>query len=467
MGEVGESADLVVIGGGPGGYTAALHAARLGRKVTMIDDAKPGGVCLHIGCIPSKALIDFANAHATRSDLLAPGERVDLAGWQTRRKQVVDKLTNDITTQLRAVGVTVITGRARFTSRSRIAVAVSGEEKPLFLEFENAIIATGSRPAQLPAVPFDGQRVLNSTDLLALREVPANLVVVGAGYIGIEFATAFAKLGSNVTIVERQDRVLPEMPAIFARVVGKRLAELGVQVRTGAAVSEVSDQGVHMQRAADQSEVMPADTVLVAVGRVPNTDDLGLDAARIGVDPAGRICVSRDCVVPGTTIAAIGDVVPGPMLAHKATAEAVVAAEALSGSRAAFDPAAIPLIVFSDPEIASAGYAQDSARAEGLQVESVTIPMAAVGRAVVLGAERGFCQLVIDTERDAVVGVHIAAPHAAELISEGVLAIEMGASPADLALSIHPHPTLAEVYHIAARRYIDQRSKTVIAGHAL
>ncbi|MGX1163576.1 dihydrolipoamide dehydrogenase [Arthrobacter sp. SLBN-100] len=454
MGESAEPVDLLVIGGGPGGYTAALRAAELGREVVLVEKEFIGGVCLNVGCIPSKTLIETADAHRTVQRLLphATDELPDLAVWQDHKAEVVQGLANGVAGLLKKAGVRVLSGAARFTSRSRVAVQQTNDVTT-FLEFKQAIIATGSRPVAIPVAPLNGTRVVDSTGALSLETMPKRLVVVGAGYIGIELATAYAKLGSEVTIVELQDRVLPEMPLQFARPVATRLTELGVTVHTSALLTGVDAEGAVCERAGTRL-ALPADVVLIAVGRRPNTDDLGLEAAWIKTDSGGRIAVGPDRVIPGTGIAAIGDVTEGPMLAHKATAEAVVAAEALCGRKVAFDPAAIPLVVFSDPEVASAGYTEDGAREAGLNVRAVTIPLSALGRAATMGARNGFTQLVVDTEADAVVGVHMAGPHVSELIAEGVLAIEMAASPSDLAATVHAHPTLAEGMFEAASRYV-------------
>jgi dihydrolipoamide dehydrogenase len=264
-------------------------------------------------------------------------------------------------------------------------------------------------------------------------------------------ATAFAKLGAAVTLIEAKDRLLPEMDAQFARPVSKRLSEIGVTLRTGCVVEGADDAGVEYRSGTEHHQV-PADVILVATGRVPNTDDLGLDAARVRRDDSGRIPVGPDRIIPGTTIAAIGDVTAGPMLAHKATAEGIVAAEAMCGRRDVFDPAAIPLVVFSDPEIASAGHTKASAAEAGIEVSVHTMPITALGRATTVGARHGFSQLVVDLERDAVIGVHLCGPHASELIAEGVLAIEMAASPGDLAATVHPHPTFSEGLHEVATK---------------
>lgn len=454
MGEAAEAVDLLVIGAGPGGYPAALRAAELGRSVVLVDDGDIGGVCLNVGCIPSKLLIESAEAIATTRRLTSTPPEVDLAGWQDHKTTAVKGLTDGVAGMLKRARVEIVQGRARFTSRTRVAIE-RPDEPATFLEFRDAVIATGSRPVQIPVLPFDGKRVVDSTGILALEKLPERLVVVGAGYIGIELATAYAKLGSAVTVIEAKDRVLPEMDAAFSRPVAKRLGELGVNVLTGRLVTGIDDDGLrHRALDGDATEVIEAaDVVLVAAGRRPNTDDLGLDSARITVDEAGRIPVGPGRIIPGTRIAAIGDVTEGPMLAHKATAEGVVAAEALCGKRVAFDPTVIPLVVFSDPEIGSVGHSEESAREAGITVEAKTMPVTALGRAATIGARQGFTKVVVDTESDAVIGVHICGPHASELISEGALAIEMAASPGDLAGTIHPHPTFSEALHDVAEQF--------------
>lgn len=450
MGEAGEPVDFLVIGGGPGGTAAAARAAELGRSVTLIEDSALGGVCLNIGCIPSKALIDFAHIRESAgqlfgADILSPP---DLSAWQDRRTKLVGDLAAGLSHQLKGARVNVISGRARLTSRGRVAVqTTAGESK--FLEFRDAVLASGSRPAALACAPFDSDRVIDSTGALSLRSVPDRVLVIGAGYIGIELATALAKLGVQVTVAEAQKRILPELPPGLARPVMRRLRELGVEVLTGAVLVEVTSDGGRLQIGERPVDVT-ADKVLIAVGRLPNTDDIGLEAARLKTTAKGRISVGDDRIVDGTSIAAIGDITDGPMLAHKASAEGVVAAEALCGLKTSFDPAAIPLVVFSDPEIASAGLTEDAAREAGIEARSASIPLTALGRAATMGAGSGLVQMVVDARRDVVIGVHLACPHASELIAEAVLAIEMAASPGDLAASVHAHPTLAEGLQVVA-----------------
>lgn len=462
VGEIAEGVDLLVVGGGPGGYTAALRAAALGREVTLVDRAGDdgiGGVCLRIGCIPSKALIELAAGmdsleRLSRAGLQATVQGVDLAAFQEWKSSVVEQLSGGVRGLLQRAGVRIVAGQLTIT-RPAQAVVETPQGQARFFEFKDLVLATGSRPVPVPSLPFDGNRVLDSTDVLALEAVPPAVAVVGGGYIGVELGTALAKLGSRVTIVEALDRILPSVDRRLARVVERRLADLDVTVHTGATAEELTDEGLRIATA-EGGEVVIADKVVVAVGRRPNTDDLGLERAGIRADAAGLLPVAADRRLTAS-IAAIGDITPGPALAHKASAEAPVAVGALCGQRVAFQPATVPAVVFSDPEIATAGLTADEAASQGLEVEVATLPLTASGRALTMAASAGMLQLVAERDGGAVVGVHIAGPHASELIAEGVVAIEMGATAEDLALSIHPHPTLSEQLADAAHLWVNQR----------
>ena len=500
VGEVASSTEVLVIGGGPGGYTAALRAAGRGKRVTLVEADRVGGVCLNVGCIPSKALIHAAAIAGLREDARVAGvdlvARPNMPRIRARMEQAVARLTGAVERLLAGAGVERMRGRARFVRENRVAV-VDGDQIR-HVEFEEAIVATGSRPSALATLPFDGVRVLDSTALLRLERVPETLAVVGGGYIGVELGTAFAKLGAEVTIVEALDRLLPQMEATLGRAVKRRLNELGVRVLLEARAAELTEHGLVVSvgegagisdsgapfpsavRAGSGGDARPdsprsaparvgtglpaqppaddgssgaanggalevaAEVVLVATGRVPNTDDLGLDVVGVRLDAAGRIVVdpSRRAA---RRILAIGDVTAGPALAHKAIAEAEVAAATAAGARAAFDPAAIPQIVFCDPEIASVGMTREEAvAAAGKDVKSFRFPLGASGRAQTLGpAVLGHVEIVADAE-SVVLGVHMAGPLVSELAGEAALAIEMGATLEDLALTIHPHPTFSE-----------------------
>lgn len=455
VGEIAEPFDLVVVGAGPGGYVAALHGARLGRRVALVDRAGAqgvGGVCLRTGCIPSKALIEAAELKARIGGAKTLGLKarpggVDLKRFQAWKNGLVEQLTDGVRGLLKAAGVEVIAGELRLTGGdSGVIETTDGQAR--FLNFQDLVLATGSRPAALPELPFDHRRVLDSSDALDLEALPTTLAIVGAGYIGLEIGTAFAKLGSRVAIVEAEPAILPNLERRLVRPVEKRLEALGVEVLGGTEVRGFADGRLELEGKGG-TRLLEVETVVVAVGRRANTDDLGLAAAGIEADAEGRLRVAADRRL-APHIAAIGDITPGPALAHKAMAEATVAVEALSGRRAAFQPAAIPAVVFSDPEIATAGLSAAAAAAQGIDVRVADVPIASSGRAATLDAHQGFMQVVAERGDGAVLGVHIVGPHASELIAEGVLAIEMGASLEDLALTIHPHPTLSEQYREAA-----------------
>jgi dihydrolipoamide dehydrogenase len=462
VGEFADAVDLLVLGGGPGGYAAAIRAAQLGRQVTLVERAGPaglGGVCLQVGCIPSKALIELADAMQRTRDLRAAGLDADgvavsLERFQAWRRELCAGLARGVGELLDGGGVRIVHGEARFNRADRVAVRTP-EDRALFFEFEHAIIATGSRPAALPGLPFDGERVLDSTGALALPAVPESVAVVGAGYIGLELGTALAKLGARVTVVEALDRVLPTVEESLTAPVLRRLRALGVDLRLDTTAQRLEDGALVVVGPGGGEDRVEAQRVVVAVGRVPNTDDLGLAEAGVSVGADGLIEVGED-MRAADRIAAVGDVVAGPALAHKATAEAAVAAEALSGRPAAFDARAIPIVIFTDPEIGSVGVSEAQAREAGLDPVAATVPLAASGRAGTLGARDGFTRIVADEATDRVVGVHVVGPHASELVAGGALAIEVMAAPGDVAATIHPHPTLGEGLREAAELMLGQ-----------
>jgi len=444
VGEVSTAADVLVIGGGPGGYAAALRAAQLGRAVTLVERAAVGGTCLNVGCIPSKVLIHAAELAHLPTSAAGTGvhltARVDLAEVKEHMAAVVGGLTSGVGQLLTAAGVNVVNGTARFSRPNRVAIMDDSHVE--HVEFQEAIVATGSRPIELSDLPFSDARVVSSTGaLFDFDRVPETIAVVGGGYIGVELGTAWAKLGSQVTIVEAGDSLLPGLDARLSRVVGRRLKQLGVTVLTTTFARHLSDQGL-VTEGSSGAGVVAADKVIVCVGRTPNTDDLGLNIVGVTPEADGRIAVD-----PGRRAArrilAIGDITAGPALAHKATAEAEVAARTAAGESAAFDPAAIPAVVFSDPEIATVGMTTAEATAAGAEVTKFVFPLGASSRAQTLGATTGHMELVADAA-GTVLGAHLAGPHVSELIGEMTLAIEMAATVEEVAATIHPHPTMSE-----------------------
>ncbi|MBV5280310.1 MAG: NAD(P)/FAD-dependent oxidoreductase, partial [Actinobacteria bacterium] len=372
---------------------------------------------------------------------------VDMKDFQTWKTEVVTGLNGGVRQLLKTAGVEVRQGFFRFTRKDQ-GVLEFGEAPPTHIQFNNAIIATGSRPTMIAELPHDGIRILDSSDVLSLDVLPKTIAIVGAGYIGVELGTALAQLGSTVFMIEAGERILPALPATLVAPVVRRLAEIGVEVRTKTTV--VSDDGkaltVITEGATSQIAV---DYVVVAIGRTPNTDDLGLEVIGVKPNARGILEVGADLLVT-PKIAAIGDITPGPALAHKASAEAHVAAEVLSGHAARFDPTAIPAVIFSDPEIAMTGLTLEEASAAGYSAQVAMFPMAASGRAFTLGDKAGFAQLV-HTTAGVVLGAQIVGPRASEYIAEVTLAIEMGASLQDLADTIHPHPSMSETLPEAAR----------------
>jgi dihydrolipoamide dehydrogenase len=461
VGEIAEGVDLLVVGGGPGGYAAALRGAQLGREVVLVErdgETGLGGTCVRVGCIPSKALIELADGcHRARTwaakGLEVEGVHVDLRRFQEWKTELVSGLTRGVDWLLRHQRVRIIRGVVTFNKPNR-AVVDTQDGNVTFFEFRSAIVATGSAPLELGELPRDGEFVLDSSDALSLTEIPRNLVVVGAGYIGVEIGTAFAKLGSEVTVIEALDRPLPTMEPALGRTVLRSLRALGVDVLLDSKVVGGQASGV-VVRGGGEERMIAADRVVVAIGRRPLTREVGLEMTGARLDERAMVIVDPGRLA-SKNVAAVGDVTPGPALAHKATAEAEVAAMSVSGKAARFEPAAIPAVVFSDPEIASVGLTEEDARNLGLDVGIANFPMSASGRAAILGSRVGFARLVVDRMSDSVVGAHLAGPHVSELAGEVALAIEMGASPEDLAGTIHPHPTISESVHEAALLAVDR-----------
>lgn len=443
------SVDLLVIGGGPGGYAAALHAAHLGRSVTVVDrrgEAGLGGVCLHEGCIPTKALLHLADRAAALEELADAGLRatgvgVDLQAFQQWKGRLIARLSDGVRRLLGAAGVRVVAGDATFTGPDQVLVRTA-PAGAVALRFADAVLATGSRAVAPPGLPIDGHTVLDSTAALELTRVPPSLVVVGGGSVGMELGATFAKLGTRLTIVEQADQILPMIDPVLVRPLRRRLAQLGVDVVTGAAVTD-HDGGVALVRSAEGELRVPAAGILAGVGRLPAVQGLGLDAAGIAVGQDGFLQPAPDRRV-SPHVAAVGDLTPGPFHAHKAAAEARVAVDALCGRQATFSLDALPFIAHADPEIASVGLTAGRAEELGVEVATAQFPLGGSGWAVSLGAAFGYAQLVADAATGVVVGVHMVGPHATELIGEGALAVSAGLTVSQMSAAVHAHPTLSE-----------------------
>ena len=453
---------LVVIGGGPGGYPAAFLAADLGMQVTLIDDApNPGGVCLYRGCIPSKALLHVAAQleeakQASDWGVSYEAPAIDLAKLRDWKQGVVDRLTGGLGQLAKQHKVEFVRGRARFASSRSVHVAPR-EGEPRTIEFDHAIIATGSLPSKIPSLDLDSPRVLDSTSALELERVPETLLVIGGGYIGLELGSVYAALGACVTVVEITAGLLPGVDRDLVRHLQRRLERNfeAIRLETTVLSLEEVEGGVRAKLAgnegAPQDKVF--DQVLVAVGRRPNSAGVGLDQTSVRLDPRGFIEVDAQRRSADPAIFAIGDVAGEPMLAHKATHEAPVAVEAIVGKPSAWDPRAIPAVVYTDPEIAWAGLTEAEAQERRIEVATSTLPWGASGRATTIGRNDGATKIVVEPHTDRVLGVGIVGHGAGDLISEAALAIELGAVVQDLELTIHPHPTLSETLMNAAAAF--------------
>lgn len=451
VGDLAQEVDVVVIGGGIGGYTAAIRAAQLGRTVLLVEKEHVGGVCLNVGCIPSKALIHAADQveKIKKADQLglevSDDVKVNMPKLMQWKDKVVKQLTNGVKTLLKGNQIELVEGEAYFTDHNRIRVV--NDEQGQTYQFEDVIIATGSRPAELPSVPFDRERILSSTEVLSLQEVPKSLLVIGGGYIGLELGTALAKLGSEVTILEGEKSILPDTDKALSRMVTRRLKKLGVNVMTEAMVQSgenTDDQVELVVKHKGEEKTLQADYALVSIGRKPNTSEMGLEGIGIELDERGFIKIDERCQTNVDHIYAVGDCAGGALLAHKAGYEGRIAAEALCGQKSIIDYHAMPFVIFSDPEIAYTGLTESEAKEQGYEVKTSRFAFQANGRALTMNQSDGFVQVVADAKSNQVLGVQMVGPEVSSLIGEAVLAIEMGANAEDISLTIHPHPTLTE-----------------------
>lgn len=448
--------DVVVIGAGPGGYVAAIRSAQLGLNTAVIEKEYMGGVCLNVGCIPSKALISAAHRYEAAKDSAKFGintqqVEVDFAKVQEFKNSVINQLTGGVKELLKGNKVDIIRGTATFADSH--SLKVTSEEGEETVQFKNAIIATGSRPFELPTFKFSN-RVLDSTGALNLQEIPEKIVVIGGGVIGVELGGVYANFGSQVTIIEAASDILSvgfekQMSALVKRALKKK----GVEIHTKAMAKgvEETESGVSVTfEVKGKEQTVDADYVFVMIGRRPNTDNINLEAAGVKTNERGIIEIDKQCRTNVSHIYAIGDIVPGPQLAHKASYEAKIAAEAIAGKNAEINCIGIPAVVFSDPELASVGYLEKEAKDAGIEVIGAKFPYAGNGRALSLDSADGFVKLVVRKEDGVVIGGQVAGANASDIISEIGLAIEAGLTAEQIASTIHAHPTLGEMTMEAA-----------------
>jgi len=470
MGDIATATDLLVIGAGPGGYVAAIRGAQKGLDTTLVEKDAYGGACLNRGCIPSKAFIhgaDVVHDAATAEDLgIHADPAVDMSRMQAWKSGVVDQLTSGVEKLCKANGVSLLEGTASFEDEHTARIAHGGEGQGMeTVEFEHAVVATGSRPIQVPGFDFADEPVLSSEDLLQMESLPDRLVVVGAGYIGMELSTMLTKLGTDVTVVEMLDDVLPGYESDVQRTIRSRAEGLGVEFHFGEGASgwEETGDGVVVTTETEDGETSEylGDAVLVAVGRQPVTDTLELESIGLEPDENGFLATDDRARTDVENVFAVGDVAGEPMLAHKASAEGIVAAEVAAGEPAALDQQAIPAAVFTDPEIATVGMTEAEADEEGFDPVVGEMPLRASGRALSMGESEGFVRIVADEESEIVLGGQLVGPNASELVAEVALAVEMSATLEDVAGTVHTHPTLAEAVMEAAENAQGQAIHTL------
>lgn len=461
MGELSQETEVLVIGSGPGGYAAAFRAADLGLDVTMVDTAlRPGGVCLHKGCIPSKTFLFLSELihDAKRAETMgiAFGQpRIDLDALRTWKDKVIDQMAKGLVSLSNRRGVQVLRGRAEFESSDTVRLH---DAEISHIKFRHAILASGSYPTSFPGTEFKpGGRIMSSTGALALADIPESLLILGGGYVGLELGTVYAALGSRVSLVELEDRLLLGVDQDLVQPLHRRLEAVFETISLNTRVSALNenDNGVDVSFDGDiDNPEQTFDRVLVAIGRKPATQNMGLENTSIELDEKGFVVVDEQQRTSDERIFAVGDVVGGYMLAHKATREGKVAAEVIAGQPSAFDVRAIPAVVYTDPQIAWCGVTEEQARKDNIKIDVQRFPWKFSGRATTMGAPEGLTKIIVDPDTQRILGVGISGRNTEGLISEGVLAIEMGALAEDMALSIHPHPTLSETEGEAAEIFL-------------
>ncbi len=457
--------DLIVIGSGPGGYVAAVRAAQLGLKTACIEkEERLGGVCLNVGCIPSKALLDSSEYYHLAKDHLAEhgiktGKlSLDLSAMMARKEQVVEELTGNVRKLLEGNNIEIFKGTARLAGEDRVELrqqtGSARKKASQTLQAKSIILATGSTPVQVPGLEFDGKRIVTSTEALEFKRVPKHLGIVGGGYIGLELGSVWLRLGSKVTVVEMLPQIASTMDGQVGRTLDRILRKQGMEIllKTRVSGAKIQNNNVHMTlENKDKKKPLTCDRLLVSVGRQPLTQHLGLEDIGIKTDPkTGHILVDESFRTNISTIYAIGDLIPGPMLAHKASAEGIAAVECIAGLPGEVNYDAIPSVVYTWPEVASVGLTEEQVKERNIPYCVGTYPFSGAGRARCMGEKDGFVKLIAQSKTDRILGVHIIGPRAADMIAECVLAIEFGASSEDIARTVHGHPTFAEALQEAA-----------------
>ncbi len=456
-----QKTQLVVIGAGPGGYAAAFYAADLGMQATIVDtELNPGGVCLYRGCIPSKALLHAAKVVSDSREAKEFGiafnePTIDVNKLRSWKDTIVSKMTGNLGLLAKSRKVTFVQGKATFVDSSTVKIQKT-DGSSQNVRFEHAILATGSRPISLPNVP-DSPLILNSTTALELQNIPSSLLVVGGGYIGLELGTVYAELGSEVSVVEMTPGLLPGADRDLVNILEKRLKTILRSIMLGTKVARIEagakNVKVIFETAEGKTSQETYDKILISIGRKPNSNDLGLEKTKVKVTPKGFVQVDPQRRTTDPAIFAIGDIAGEPMLAHKASHEGRVAVDAIRGKKTVFEPKAIPAVVFTDPEIAWCGLTETQAKQENRNIAVAKFPWGASGRAMTLNRTDGLTKLILDPDTQRVLGMAIVGPGAGELISEGVLAVEMGSIAEDVKLAIHPHPTTSETIMEAAESF--------------
>ena len=460
-----DSFEVIVIGSGPAGYVCAIRCAQLGLKTAVIeqnvgsnDQPQLGGTCLNVGCIPSKALLDSSHRYAEAAGHLSDhgigisDVTLDIAGMMARKEKIVSQLTGGVSGLLKANGITVITGAATLNAGRQVAVALADGSSQTYTA-DHVVLAAGSEPAAIPPAPVDGDRVVDSTGALCFEAVPQRLGVIGAGVIGLELGSVWARLGAEVVMLEAMDQFLPNMDEQIAAESGKIFAKQGLDIRLGARVTDVSVSGdgvdvTYLQ--GDASETERFDRLIVAVGRSPRTTGLFSADSGVTVDERGFVFVNDYCATEAPGVWAVGDIVRGPMLAHKGSEEGVMVAERIHGKSAQLNYDVIPSIIYTHPEVAAVGKTEQELKAEGVDYKAGTFPFAAIGRALASGETEGMVKILSDADSDQILGAHVVGPSAADLVQQIVIAIEMAASTEDLQLMVFGHPTMSEAVHEAA-----------------